>query len=113
MSNPFLGELKLMSFIFPPRGWALCNGQLLSIAQNQALFSLLGTNFGGNGTVTFGLPNLQDRFAMGPGTGPGVPTAMAAGAIGAAGGGQPHANRQPYLGLQFCIALQGVFPPRS
>jgi len=61
MGTPYMSEIRIMSFNFPPKGWALCNGQLLSIAQNQALFSLLGTQYGGNGTTTFGLPNLQGR----------------------------------------------------
>ena len=64
MSNPFIAELRIMSFGFPPRGWALCNGQLLPINQNQALFSLLGTTFGGNGQTTFALPNLQSRVPI-------------------------------------------------
>lgn len=61
MSNPFMGEIKIVSFNFPPKGWAFCNGQMLPINQNQALFSLLGTTYGGNGQTTFGLPNLQGR----------------------------------------------------
>ena len=61
MSEPFLGEVKIISWNFPPKGWALCNGQLLPINQNQALFSLLGTTYGGDGRVNFGLPNLQGR----------------------------------------------------
>ena len=65
MSEPFIGEIKLMSFAFPPKGWALCNGQLLAINQNQALFSLLGTTYGGNGQTTFALPNLQGRVPIG------------------------------------------------
>jgi microcystin-dependent protein len=64
MSEPFLGEIKLMSFNYPPRGWALCNGQILPIAQNQPLYSLLGTTYGGNGQTTFGLPNLQGRVPL-------------------------------------------------
>jgi microcystin-dependent protein len=64
MSEPFLSEIKIMSFGFPPKGWALCNGQLLPINQNQALFSLLGTTYGGDGRVNFGLPDLQGRSAM-------------------------------------------------
>jgi microcystin-dependent protein len=64
MSEPFLGEIRIVSFNFPPRGWALCNGQLLPINQNQALFSLLGTTYGGDGRVTFGLPNLQGRMPV-------------------------------------------------
>ena len=64
MSEPFLGEIKLVSFQFPPKGWALCNGQLLPINQNQALFALLGTNYGGDGRSTFALPNMQGRVPM-------------------------------------------------
>jgi microcystin-dependent protein len=69
MAEPFLAEIRLMSFVFPPKGWSLCNGQLLPINQNQALFSLLGTTFGGDGRVTFGLPNLQGRVPMHMGSG--------------------------------------------
>src|SRR3954449_9685087 len=64
MAEPFLSEIRMMSFNFPPKGWALCNGQTLPINQNQALFSLLGTNYGGNGQTTFALPNLQGRVPM-------------------------------------------------
>src|SRR6478736_6177865 len=64
MSDPFIGEIKIVSFNFPPKGWAFCNGQLLPINQNQALFSLLGTTYGGDGRVTFGLPNLQGNVPM-------------------------------------------------
>jgi microcystin-dependent protein len=69
MSEPFLGEIKIVSFNFPPKGWAFCNGSLMSIQQNQALFAILGTTYGGNGTTTFGLPNLQGRtpFHVGQG----------------------------------------------
>src|SRR4026209_1487989 len=69
MAEPFLSEIRIMSFVFPPRGWALCNGQLLPINQNQALFSLLGTTFGGDGRVNFALPNLQGRTPIRVGTG--------------------------------------------
>src|ERR1700710_953358 len=69
MAEPFLAELRMMSFVFPPKGWALANGQLLPINQNQALFSLLGTTFGGDGRVNFGLPNLQGRVPMHMGSG--------------------------------------------
>ena len=72
MSEPFLGEIKLVGFNFPPRGWAECNGQLLPIAQNSALFSLLGTIYGGDGRTTFGLPDLRGRYAMHQGQGPGL-----------------------------------------
>lgn len=71
MSEPFINEIRMVAFNFPPRGWAFCNGQLLPINQNQALFSLLGTTYGGNGTTTFALPNLQGRVPLHFGTGPG------------------------------------------
>ncbi len=165
MATPFLSEIKIASFNFAPKGWALCNGQLLPINQNQALFSLLGTNYGGNGQTTFALPNLQGRVPLHRGNGFNlaqtggeethtlttqempvhthtaqgtsssadntVPTgnylAAAQGLYGAvadtttlhpatisnAGGGQPHENMQPYLVLNFCIALQGIFPSQN
>jgi microcystin-dependent protein len=72
MSDPYIGEIRMFSGSFAPRGWALCNGQLLPISQNQALFSIIGTNFGGNGTSTFGLPNLQGRMPMHWGNGQGL-----------------------------------------
>ena len=72
MSEPFIGEIRIVGFGFPPRGWAQCNGQILPIAQNQALFSILGTTYGGNGTTTFALPNLQGRGALSSGQGPGL-----------------------------------------
>lgn len=152
-----------MSFEFAPKGWALCNGQLLPINQNQALFSLLGTTYGGNGQTTFALPNLRGRLPIHVGSGhtlgeaggatavtitqqempqhihfavasktaaeTNVPSntallgavnnvygpagnlvAMAAGEITSIGGSQPHTNMMPYLALNFCIALQGIFP---
>src|SRR5271154_4370278 len=171
MSNPFLGEVKIVPFTFAPQGWAMCNGQILPIQQNTALFSLLGTNFGGNGTTNFGLPNLQGRVPIHWGNSPqlgeviiGSPggeesvtlalsqipghshlvasvnqatTITPTGNVFAAkprrgvdvytvppantpilsqdviGGGQPHENRQPYLVLNFIIALQGIFPSRN
>jgi microcystin-dependent protein len=172
MSDPFIAEIRVMPYNFAPRGWAGCDGQLIPIAQNTALFSLLGTSYGGDGRSTFALPDLRASFVMGPGDGPGLsqrylgehtgsatvtllasempahshalqagvtpgatgpagnvmaPTAggakvyrapgaaapMAASAISPAGGSVPHENRQPYLGLTFCIALQGSFPQRS
>ena len=167
MSEPFIAEIRIMSFNFPPRGWALCNGQLLQISQNQALFALLGTTYGGNGQTTFALPNLQGRTPVHPGgfislgqqageenhtllgtempahnhtafganvagDGP-APTggllaaepsqlyalpianlvALAPGTIGQTGNSQPHNNMMPYLTLNFCIALVGIFPSRS
>lgn len=168
----FLGELKLVPFNFAPKGWAFCGGQLLSIAQNQALFALLGTDYGGDGVRTFGLPDLRDRAVLGAGHGDGLSnynrgqfvgadhvtltisqipahdhTLMVSGAAGdqtspvghypavstsgmgyldgdratnvnnnavtSAGGGQAHTNRQPYLVLNYIIALQGIFPSRN
>jgi len=156
-----------MSFGYPPKGWAQCNGQILPINQNQALFSLLGTNYGGNGQTTYALPNLQGNVPIHTGQGhnlgevggqqnhtltlnelpahtheltassaaatavipnntlmlaqsefeiyraPSSPGAMSAGTIGNFGGSQPHTNMQPFLTLNFCIALQGIFPSQN
>ncbi len=174
MADPFVAEIRIFPFNFAPRGWAFCDGQLLPLSQNTALFSLLGTTYGGNGKSTFALPNLEGSAAMHPGQGQGlslydlgqqggsesitlldsemplhthtltcapdpanaqIPTAtvcltrssggnaystttsgltqMAPQAIAPAGGSLPHNNKQPYLTLSFCIALQGVFPPRQ
>ena len=171
MAEPFVAEIRIFPFTFAPRGWAFCKGQLMPISQNTALFSLLGTYYGGDGKSTFALPNLQGSAAMHPGQGPGlsdhflgetggsetvtlleseipahshslnainqsglldVPAnnalarnsfynnaggqtlvPMSVQAIPVAGGSVPHNNMQPYLTLNFNIALQGVFPPRS
>ena len=174
MADPFVAEIRIFPFNFAPTGWAFCDGQLLPLSQNTALFSLLGTTYGGDGKSTFALPNLQGSAAMHTGQGPGLslhdlgetggaqsvtllesevpahthslrahdldlgeltaPSAnrslaksanatayapaanlvsMAAPALSPTGGSQPHNNMQPYLTLNFCIALQGVFPPRS
>jgi microcystin-dependent protein len=169
MSEPFLGQIQSFGFNFAPRGWAMCNGQLLSIAQNTALFSLLGTTYGGNGQTTFALPNLQSRIPLHFGQGPGLsqydlgqqageetvtlistqmpqhnhllnassavklnttPAGSGLGAaqiyttaaldsvlnpqeIGFTGGSQPHDNLQPYLAINWCIALEGIFPSRN
>lgn len=173
MADPFVAEIRIFPFNFAPQGWAWCDGQLLPLSQNTALFSLLGTTYGGNGKSNFALPDLQGRAPMHPGQGPGLslhdlgeqggvetvtllsteipvhshtlsaatttaesylPTGRllgasqnattwqtstaslvpaAAEAVGLAGGGQPHNNMQPYLTFYFCIALQGVFPPRT
>jgi microcystin-dependent protein len=180
MSEPFLGQITVFPYSFAPRGWADCAGQLLPISQNTALFSLLGTNFGGNGTSNFALPDLQGRIPIGQGTAiggssyvmgetggeetvslqasttaahthslnvttvhgsiniptgqllataqtgglqgsnkgniynPAAPdTGLVAGSITTAGGSQPHNNIQPSVVLRYCIALEGVFPPRS
>jgi len=164
MAEPFLSEIRIMSFVFAPKGWALCNGQLLPINQNQALFSLLGTTFGGDGRVNFALPDQRGRTpihvgaghtlgerggeqahtlsiaelpththvasannvaptASGPSTRMlsqssganlfGTPSnlqAMDPNSIGNTGGSQAHLNMQPFLVLNFCIALQGIFP---
>jgi microcystin-dependent protein len=172
MSDPFLAEIRVFGFNFAPRGWARCDGQLLPIAQSTALFSLLGTTYGGNGQSNFALPNLGGQFAMGTGQGPGLTprqlgeqagsatvsllssempahnhalmagaspmstdpagaslappaggalayripgnqVAMAPDSIGTVGSGQAHENMPPYLALNFCIAMQGIFPPRN
>ena len=166
MSTPFLGETRIFSFNFAPKGWAQCNGQLMSINQNPALFSLLGTTYGGDGRITFGLPNLQGRVPVHVGNGhtlgerggevshtlniqelplhdhtpqavataansptptgnaPALmafsaygpasqPTVMAPQAVSNAGGSQPHSNLQPYLVLNICMALQGIFPSQT
>ncbi|MEO8275579.1 MAG: tail fiber protein [Thermoanaerobaculia bacterium] len=162
MAEPFLSEIRLMSFSFPPRGWALCDGQLLPINQNQGLFSLLGTTFGGDGRVNFGLPDLRGRAPIHVGSGhtlgerggeqahtlsiSEVPThthvamasptnadsapvlnhllgaasntyrgadnliALGASSVANVGGSQAHLNMQPFLVLNFSIALQGIFP---
>ena len=175
MADPFVAEIRIFPFNFAPRGWAWCDGQILPISQNTALFSLLGTTYGGNGQSTFALPDLQGNAPMHPGQGPGlslhdlgetggsetvslleseIPShshgwlaaggdvgderspiqraiarttnvggnlygpannlgAMSDQSLPPAGGDQPHNNMQPYLTLNFCIALQGVFPPRT
>jgi microcystin-dependent protein len=169
MAEPFLSEIRIMSFNFPPKGWALCNGQLLPINQNQALFSLLNTNYGGNGQTNFALPDLRGRTPIHVGSGhtlgerageeahtlsiAEMPThthimqatnapsntaavagstllansapsefftnatdnlgAMNAVSVTNTGGSQPHQNMQPFLSLNFCIALQGIFPSTS
>jgi microcystin-dependent protein len=167
--EPYIGEIMLCSFNFPPKGWALCNGQLLPINQNQALYSILGTTYGGNGTTNFALPNLQGRMPIHAGQGPGLsshvrgessgeayhaltvaelpshthafnastgggttanpanmhlarsaagvplygPTAnttMVSNEVSSVGGNQSHVNQQPYLVMNYVIALQGIFP---
>jgi len=173
MSNPFVAEVRIFPFNFAPTGWAFCAGQLMPISQNTALFSLLGTTYGGDGKSTFALPDMQGNAPMQPGQGQGLslrdlgemsgvesitlltseiplhthtlkansftgdktvpsPTTslaestggnvyasgnpalslMAFQALPPAGGGLPHNNMQPYLTLNFCIALQGIFPQR-
>jgi microcystin-dependent protein len=171
--EPFIGMIALFGFDFAPRGWAKCDGQLLPIAQNSALFSLLGTMYGGDGRTTFALPDLRGRVAIGTGQGPGLSpyqtgenggsqsitllssqmpahthmlqatntsgnsgdpsghilansgatdpeyssaapnTTMSPQSIGTSGGSQPVPNMQPYLALNYCIALTGIFPSRN
>ncbi|MDQ5846481.1 MAG: tail fiber protein [Acidobacteriota bacterium] len=166
MAEPFLSELRIFSFVFAPKGWALCNGQLLPINQNQALFSLLGTTYGGDGQVNFALPDLRGRVPHHEGSGHTLgerggsetvtvnisqlpahnhvvnasdavadaidPTGsiwgnsgktnytndapnnvMAPNAFSNVGGSQPHENRMPFLVLNICIALQGIFPSQN
>lgn len=174
MADQFVAEIRIMAFNFAPTGWAICNGQLLPISQNTALFSLLGTTYGGDGKSTFQLPNLQGSAPMQPGQGSGLSnhflgetggvenvtllqtempmhnhnmradsqdpadvqapspsvylalsskgrgyapaanlTQMSTQTVGVTGGSQPHSNMMPYLTLNFCIALQGIFPPRG
>ena len=167
MAEPFLSEIRIMSFGFAPKGWALCDGQLLPINQNQALFSLLGTTYGGDGRVNFGLPNLQGNTPIHMGAGhtlgerageqghtvsiSELPThvhealassvagtqpvpagaflgvaaeqpylapdnnlgAMNPATLANVGGSQAHLNMQPFLVLNFCIALQGIFPSQN
>ena len=172
MSEPFVGEIRMFGFNFAPQGWAQCNGQLLPISQNTALFSLLGTTYGGDGRTTFALPDMRSRVPVCQGQGPGhssyaegqaggaetvtlaaaqmpghthpvkasssaaasdqpegralarsashiytakpdASTVMNADMLGDAGGSQPHDNIQPYLAVNFCIALSGIFPSRS
>lgn len=166
MSEPFLGEVRIVGFNFAPRGWALCNGQILPIDQNQALYSILGTTYGGDGQTTFALPDLRGRAPIHEGSGhtlgqrsgeathtltaaempahdhaasassdegtSPVPTdlvlartpaqiyhdptnlgAMNGAAVSSTGGSQPHDNMQPYIALNFIIALRGLFPSRN
>jgi microcystin-dependent protein len=165
MSEPFLSEIKIMSFNFPPKGWALCNGQFLPINQNQALFALLGTTYGGNGQTTFALPNLRGQVPISMGSGhtlgekggstsvtvniqqlpthlhalnataangsvatptgallakfnngyaaPASLTTLDPSTVTSVGGSQAHNNMMPYLVLNFCIALQGIFPSQN
>jgi microcystin-dependent protein len=134
MAEPFLAEIRIVSWNFAAKGWALTNGQTLSIQQNTALFSILGTTYGGNGTTNFVLPNLQGRIPMHAGQGSGL-TARTLGSYGGVEsitqqtvpipqspvspvtahiGNQPHlATESPFLVLNFMIALQGIFPSRN
>jgi microcystin-dependent protein len=172
MSTPFVAEVRILPYVFAPEGWATCDGQLMPLSQNTALFSLLGTTYGGDGRSTFALPDLQDSAPMGAGQGPALTerfmgemngtqtialseseipvhihnlmvstkpateaapagqrfafgagvgmydttappaTSLAFQAAAPTGGSLPHNNMQPYLTVQYCIALEGVFPQR-
>lgn len=128
----FIGTIILFAGNFAPRGWAFCHGQLLAVQQNAALFSVLGTTYGGNGHSTFALPDLRGRVPVGQGEGlglsnyalgeaGGVENVSIVGAVGTAPGEQPalaahappHSNVQPYLGLNYIIALEGLYPTRE
>ncbi len=172
MSSPYVGEIRMFAGNFPPVGWAFCDGSLMAISENETLFNLIGTTYGGDGQTTFALPDLRGRLPLHFGTGPSgttyqlaqtggaeqvtltqqqipshshavnvsgnaaagnnpvgnVPgagttislykaaapnTALAAQAVGAAGGGQPHGNFQPYLCVNFIISLFGIFPTQT
>jgi microcystin-dependent protein len=116
MTEPFIGEISMFAGTYAPKGWAFCNGQKLAINQNQALFSLLGTSYGGDGQKTFALPDLRSRVPVHAGTGSGLPDV----ALGEMGGSIPNSDGTasgysagPYLGVNFIIAMDGVFPPRE
>jgi microcystin-dependent protein len=127
--EPLLGEIKLFAGNFAPRGWALCDGQLLPINQNTALFSILGTTYGGDGRTTFALPDLRGRFPLHAGAGPDLTRrelgerggretadtdhAVKADRIGFGSGDAGIPTVPPFLGLNFIIALEGVFPSRA
>lgn len=172
MAEAFIGEIRLLPYTYAPKFWAWCNGQIIQINQNQALYSLLGTTFGGDGINTFGLPDLRGRIPLHVGSGQGLtprswgqkggseqvvltesqipshthplqgttaagnsnlpqnnivannsennyqnaltnPVAMSNQVLGSSGGNQGHENRQPFLGLNYCICLQGYFPSRD
>ncbi|HLI85200.1 MAG TPA: tail fiber protein [Bryobacteraceae bacterium] len=102
MANPFIAEIRAFPFNFAPAGWASCNGQLLPIASNVALFSLLAAYYGGNGVTHFALPNLQGNMPVGAGQAPGLSYY----GLGEQG------DMMPYLVLNFCISLQGIYPAR-
>lgn len=117
-STPMLGEIRIFAGNFAPRGFAFCDGQLLPIPQNTALFSLLGTTYGGDGRSTFALPDLRGRVPVHVGTGAGLPQVRAgqkgpAAPVTPAPAGAAAASTTPWLGLRFIIAVQGLFPSRG
>lgn len=107
MSEAYVGEIRMMAFNFPPKNWALCNGQILQISQNAALFSILGTTYGGNGTTTFALPNLQGRAPVHFGNGNGLPPV----ALGQAGGEEAHALTGPETAAHTHQVMGATNPP--
>jgi microcystin-dependent protein len=115
--EPLIGQIIQFAGNFAPRGWMLCNGQLLSIAQNTALFSVLGTTYGGDGQTTFALPDLRGRVCIHPGQGPGLPN-YNLGETGGGGNAQPGNNPNvdvllPFLAINWIIAIEGIYPSRS
>ena len=113
--NPYIGTILMVGFNFAPVGWAMCDGQLLQISQNQALFSLLGTTYGGDGIRTFALPDLRGRMPIGMGQGTGLPNYYfgQSGAIGGPTAVAPQVAADHFLALNFIIALNGIFPSRA
>jgi microcystin-dependent protein len=118
--EPLLGSIMMFGFNFAPRGWAFCQGQLLPISQNTALFSLLGTTYGGDGRTNFALPDFRGRLPIGMGQAPGLSDIQQGEASGWETASLTASNLpshfsilQPFLGINFCIALEGVFPSRS
>lgn len=114
--DAMLGEVKLFAGTFAPRGWAFCEGQLLPISSYSALFSILGTTYGGDGRTNFALPDLRGRVPVSPGTGPGLETVRLGQKNGGkltGDGGQSDTKTQPTLGMHYIIALTGVYPSRS
>ena len=117
----FIGEIKMVAFTFAPRGWAECNGQLLSISENTALFSLLGTTYGGDGRTTFGLPDLRGRVPVGVGQGTGLEPVKQGDKTGKKAvpvaatkeKTEPDAVVQPSIGMRYVICIQGIFPSRN
>ena len=116
MSDPFLAEIRMFGGNYAPKGWAMCDGQVLPINQHHALFALLGTTYGGDGRTTFALPDLRGRVPMHVGTGPGLEAReqgeKGGGDLVSPGAGEPAVRTAAYTVLNFIIALQGIFPPR-